>query len=278
MGGAGSAVAEALAAAGVTIPLLHLGLPDRFIDHGDPASCWPHCGLDAAGIVAAVDARFAHRRAACGREACGMTSLRDDRTRPTMNRPGTPAQPLPIPDVQSGARRAQSRDRPGRHPRAALSAELRRCRRRRAADDRDLQRLRRAARRPQGHAHVALRRAARVAQRARRAGAVRRDALAISSTRCSCCSRRRAGASSSRSRISSARRRRCRASRACSTTRCACVGERIGRRIPADARGRGPGHVALPVLEGNLGLRRAQPALADHDHRARARRRCSSRT
>ncbi len=37
MGGAGSAVAEALAAAGIEIPLLQLGLPDAFIDHGDPA-------------------------------------------------------------------------------------------------------------------------------------------------------------------------------------------------------------------------------------------------
>ncbi len=47
MGGAGSGVAEALAAAGITIPLLHLGLPDRFIDHGDPAQLLSDCGLDA---------------------------------------------------------------------------------------------------------------------------------------------------------------------------------------------------------------------------------------
>ena len=37
-GGAGSAVAEALARSGVTLPTLHLGLPDRFPDHGDPGS------------------------------------------------------------------------------------------------------------------------------------------------------------------------------------------------------------------------------------------------
>jgi len=61
MGGAGSAVAEALAAAGVTIPVLHLGLPDRFLDHGDPGELLSACGLDAAGIVAAVNARFAQR-------------------------------------------------------------------------------------------------------------------------------------------------------------------------------------------------------------------------
>jgi len=62
MGGAGSAVAEALAAAGIEIPLLQLGLPDAFIDHGDPAELLADCGLDAAGIVAAVQARFGHRR------------------------------------------------------------------------------------------------------------------------------------------------------------------------------------------------------------------------
>ncbi len=50
------------------------------------------------------------------------------------------------------------------------------------------------------------------------------------------------------------------------------------RRIPADADGRGAGDFALPVLEGNLGVRRAQPALDRHDHRAcRARRSISPR-
>ena len=43
MGGAGSAVAEALAAA-ASCPVLQLGLPDRFIDQGDPAQCWPASG------------------------------------------------------------------------------------------------------------------------------------------------------------------------------------------------------------------------------------------
>ncbi|MDD5387792.1 MAG: 1-deoxy-D-xylulose-5-phosphate synthase [Gallionellaceae bacterium] len=50
MGGAGSAVAEAFAEMGITIPLLHLGLPDRFVEHGDPAVLLARCGLDAAGI------------------------------------------------------------------------------------------------------------------------------------------------------------------------------------------------------------------------------------
>jgi 1-deoxy-D-xylulose-5-phosphate synthase len=61
-GGAGSGVAEALAAAGIVIPILHLGLPDRFVDHGDPAQILADCGLDARGIAAAVLARFAQRR------------------------------------------------------------------------------------------------------------------------------------------------------------------------------------------------------------------------
>ena len=58
MGGAGSAVAEALAAAGVVKPLMHLGLPDRFIDHGDAAQLLAQCGLDAAGIAASVRQRL----------------------------------------------------------------------------------------------------------------------------------------------------------------------------------------------------------------------------
>jgi 1-deoxy-D-xylulose-5-phosphate synthase len=58
MGGAGSAVSEALAAAGVVRPLLHLGLPDAFIEHGDPAQLLAGLGLDAVGIEAAVLARF----------------------------------------------------------------------------------------------------------------------------------------------------------------------------------------------------------------------------
>ncbi len=58
MGGAGSAVAEALAAASVVSPLLQLGLPDRFIDHGEQGALLGSVGLDAAGIEASVRARF----------------------------------------------------------------------------------------------------------------------------------------------------------------------------------------------------------------------------
>lgn len=58
MGGAGAAVSEALAAAGIVKPVLHLGLPDRFIDHGDAAQLLASCGLDGAGIAASVVQRF----------------------------------------------------------------------------------------------------------------------------------------------------------------------------------------------------------------------------
>jgi 1-deoxy-D-xylulose-5-phosphate synthase len=58
MGGAGSAVSEALHAAGVLKPVLHLGLADEFIEHGDPAKLMAMQGLDAAGIEASVIARF----------------------------------------------------------------------------------------------------------------------------------------------------------------------------------------------------------------------------
>jgi 1-deoxy-D-xylulose-5-phosphate synthase len=59
MGGAGSAVQEALQAAGVVLPVFSLGLPDLFIEHGDPAKLMTMHGLDASGIEAAINARFA---------------------------------------------------------------------------------------------------------------------------------------------------------------------------------------------------------------------------
>ncbi|MGE4338096.1 MAG: 1-deoxy-D-xylulose-5-phosphate synthase [Pigmentiphaga sp.] len=58
MGGAGSAVAEVLNEAGRTTPLLQLGLPDAFIDHGDQAGLLAEVGLDSAGIEAAIRRRF----------------------------------------------------------------------------------------------------------------------------------------------------------------------------------------------------------------------------
>ncbi len=58
MGGAGSAVAEALAGMGIVKPVLMLGLPDKFIDHGDPAALLAGVGLDAKGIAASIRQRF----------------------------------------------------------------------------------------------------------------------------------------------------------------------------------------------------------------------------
>jgi 1-deoxy-D-xylulose-5-phosphate synthase len=55
-GGAGSAVAELLDAHGRGVPCLHLGLPDRFIDHASHPEQLAECGLDAAGIAASVRA------------------------------------------------------------------------------------------------------------------------------------------------------------------------------------------------------------------------------
>ena len=58
MGGAGSAVNEALQAAGVMVPVLQLGLADTFIEHGDPVRLLSLQGLDAAGIQASITQRF----------------------------------------------------------------------------------------------------------------------------------------------------------------------------------------------------------------------------
>ncbi|WP_332827870.1 1-deoxy-D-xylulose-5-phosphate synthase [Ramlibacter sp.] len=58
MGGAGSAVLEALQAAGVVKPVLQLGLRDEYAPHGDPARLLSLQGLDAAGIEASIRARF----------------------------------------------------------------------------------------------------------------------------------------------------------------------------------------------------------------------------
>jgi 1-deoxy-D-xylulose-5-phosphate synthase len=58
-GGAGSAVLEALQAEGFTLPVLTLGLPDVFIEHGDPAKLLSMVGLDAEGIERSVRDRFA---------------------------------------------------------------------------------------------------------------------------------------------------------------------------------------------------------------------------
>jgi len=53
-----AAVPEALKAEGLTLPVLSLGLPDAFIEHGDPAKLLALEGLDAAGIERSVRQRF----------------------------------------------------------------------------------------------------------------------------------------------------------------------------------------------------------------------------
>jgi 1-deoxy-D-xylulose-5-phosphate synthase len=55
MGGAGSAVSEVLAAHGVSLPVLHLGIPDRFIEHGSRETCLAAAGLDIAGLTASIE-------------------------------------------------------------------------------------------------------------------------------------------------------------------------------------------------------------------------------
>ena len=54
-GGAGSAVGEVLASEGLQLPLLQLGIPDRFIEHGSRESCLAAAGLDAASLSASVE-------------------------------------------------------------------------------------------------------------------------------------------------------------------------------------------------------------------------------
>jgi 1-deoxy-D-xylulose-5-phosphate synthase len=55
IGGAGAGVCELLAAAGLQLPLLQLGIPDRFIGHGSRESCLAAAGLDLAGLGASVE-------------------------------------------------------------------------------------------------------------------------------------------------------------------------------------------------------------------------------
>ena len=55
IGGAGSGVGEVLAAGGLQLPMLHLGIPDRFIEHGTRDTCLKAAGLDLAGLTASVE-------------------------------------------------------------------------------------------------------------------------------------------------------------------------------------------------------------------------------
>jgi 1-deoxy-D-xylulose-5-phosphate synthase len=62
MGGAGAAVAEALAAAGIERPLHMVGIPDRFIEHGSRNDCLAAAGLDPAGIARQVETWWQEQR------------------------------------------------------------------------------------------------------------------------------------------------------------------------------------------------------------------------
>ena len=55
MGGAGAAVGEFLNAAGLQLPMLNIGIPDRFIEHGTRDTCLARAGLDLAGLTASVE-------------------------------------------------------------------------------------------------------------------------------------------------------------------------------------------------------------------------------
>jgi 1-deoxy-D-xylulose-5-phosphate synthase len=55
MGGAGSGVGELLATEGVQLPLLHIGIPDRFIEHGSRDTCLAAAGLDPAGLGTSIE-------------------------------------------------------------------------------------------------------------------------------------------------------------------------------------------------------------------------------
>jgi 1-deoxy-D-xylulose-5-phosphate synthase len=56
-GGAGSAVNEYLEAENLSVPILNLGLPDRFIEHGKADDMLAGCGLDVEGISSSIRQR-----------------------------------------------------------------------------------------------------------------------------------------------------------------------------------------------------------------------------
>jgi 1-deoxy-D-xylulose-5-phosphate synthase len=70
-GGAGSAVGELLASEGLQLPLLQLGIPDRFIEHGSRDGCLAAAGLDAAGLSASIERWWALQRQERLRSASG---------------------------------------------------------------------------------------------------------------------------------------------------------------------------------------------------------------
>ena len=71
MGGAGAGVGEVLAASGIQLPLLHIGIPDRYIEHGTRDTCLARAGLDLAGLSAQVDRWWAQQSKNTMRSASG---------------------------------------------------------------------------------------------------------------------------------------------------------------------------------------------------------------
>ena len=61
IGGAGAGVCELLASHGLQLPLLQLGIPDRFIEHGSRDTCLAAAGLDLAGLSASVERWWAQQ-------------------------------------------------------------------------------------------------------------------------------------------------------------------------------------------------------------------------
>jgi 1-deoxy-D-xylulose-5-phosphate synthase len=75
-GGAGSGVGELLVAEGFEVPLLHIGIPDRFIEHGSREDCLTAAGLDFASLLAAVEGWWARGRGERSRRQSREAGLR----------------------------------------------------------------------------------------------------------------------------------------------------------------------------------------------------------
>ena len=75
VGGAGSGVSEFLASAASKTPVLHLGLPDDYVEHGDHSEQLARCGLDSIGIQERVKRRLHGLRASYESGAVTKTSL-----------------------------------------------------------------------------------------------------------------------------------------------------------------------------------------------------------
>jgi 1-deoxy-D-xylulose-5-phosphate synthase len=71
IGGVGSAVAECLAAAGLSVPLRLVGIPDRFIEHGSRDDCLALAGLDLAGLTGQIEPWWAAMQSTLKRRVRG---------------------------------------------------------------------------------------------------------------------------------------------------------------------------------------------------------------